>query len=546
MTGRRPFRLSLVGLCLLAALITAPAAAYWTSLATGSGSASTATMPAGNQPSGSVSAQSVTVSWTQNSFLGSPLASFGGGGYNVLRYASAGSTPITPNASCAATIGSAAQCIEASVPYGAWRYSITPVLNDFTGAESAKSATVTVATAAPSVTAAPQNPTVGQTTGNINLSWPSVTGATGYNVYRGATLGSIDFGAPVSSSTALTYVDTTPVAATTYVYVVRATAGSPAVESANGSVSSTAITRPAAPTGVTATATAAAHVSVAWASVPGAAGYNVYRRTGAGAFDTVPLNGTLVLTTSYDDTGVNASSYTYLVRAVIIGAGSAQVESANSALSATVTADGSAAPAAATFLVTSGGNVKVGTSCSVTAGTQFINNSLKSSVGVTVTITAAPETGETFVFTATSPGSPTFTTTVPASGTSVSTTLDLSSVLLLNGVVTLNVQTKDVAGNLSAIKAPSNAIIKDTVAPTTASAVFHLLGSAPLGAGAHIDGTSECGALVSAQKVSGGGISTDTAAANGSYDIGLGVLALATFNVWSTDLAGNVGTAITT
>jgi hypothetical protein len=119
-------------------------------------------MPAGNQPSATVAAQAVTVTWSQNSFLGSPLGAYTGGGYTLTRYANGGSTPLTPSASCATRIsgaGATLQCIEAGVPYGAWQYAVTPVLNTFTGAVSAKSTATNVVTAAPVLnTVTAQNP----------------------------------------------------------------------------------------------------------------------------------------------------------------------------------------------------------------------------------------------------------------------------------------------------------------------------------------------------------------------------------------------------
>lgn len=142
-------RALLVALCALAALGPATSAdAYWRAGGSGSGSGTAATMPTANQPSTMAAARSVTVTWTQNTFQGSPLGSYAGGGYQLKRYAQGSSTGVTPSANCATTIsGTSAtlQCVETGVPYGDWQYSVTPVLNSFTGGESAKSATVTVA-----------------------------------------------------------------------------------------------------------------------------------------------------------------------------------------------------------------------------------------------------------------------------------------------------------------------------------------------------------------------------------------------------------------
>ena len=142
-------RVVLIALCALATFgPAATAEAYWRAGGSGSGSGSAATMPTANQPSASASARSVTVTWTQSTFQGSRLGSYGGGGYKLKRYAQGSSTAVTPSANCATTISGTTetlQCVEAGVPYGDWQYSATPQLNSFSGGESAKSAAVTVA-----------------------------------------------------------------------------------------------------------------------------------------------------------------------------------------------------------------------------------------------------------------------------------------------------------------------------------------------------------------------------------------------------------------
>lgn len=547
-----------VALCVLAlAAFAPPAAAYWSGGGSGSGTGAVATMPAGGQPSGSVSGQAVTVTWTQSTFAGTTLGSRSGGGYALTRYAQGGAVPTTPNASCATTIGGAAatlQCVESGVPYGSWQYTVTPLLSSFTGDEGAKSATVAVATAAPtliSVTA--QNPTGAQTTGSIAATWSAVPGATGYNIYR-RTTGSFDYSSPLNGATPITTSSFPDPGAgltgTTYRYVVRALAGSPAAESASSAeLSATAISRPAAPTGVTATAMAGAQVSVGWSSVAGVAGYNVYRRTAAGAYDySAPLNGvTPVAGTTYTDTSsVDATVYRYTVRAVIIGAGSAQVESADATESAAVTADGTAPPVPTAASVTSGGPVWADTSCSVASGTRYINIAGQAAVGVSATV-AAPEAGESVVFSATSAGSTPVTATESAAGTSVSTTLNLTS--LLAGTVTVTARTRDAAGNLSATITPTNPIIKDvTPPPLTAK---YTAGVLFIGLKPTVSGASECGATVVATKTSGGntGATRSTiASGTGAYsmDVEGPLLGSVTYSVVSTDPAGNPSDAVIT
>jgi hypothetical protein len=138
-----------------------PALAAWTSAATGSASGKAQQLASGAQPTLSVSGQQVTVTWNQISVLGSRVGALAGGGYTVTRYATGSSTPVTPAAGCAGTqSGSAVQlsCTESSVPEGSWRYTVTPLLRNWRGSESALSTSVVVDVTAPTVTlTAPAN-----------------------------------------------------------------------------------------------------------------------------------------------------------------------------------------------------------------------------------------------------------------------------------------------------------------------------------------------------------------------------------------------------
>jgi chitinase len=345
-------RLLLIALCAaIVVAVASPAGAYWRAAGSGTGAGTSATMPAGSTPAVTASAEGVTVSWPQSAFQGAPLGGYPGGGYAVTRYAEGGASGGA--AACSPTVGglgATLRCLDTEVPYGRWQYTVTPVLNSFTGDESARSATVAVASPAPTLTAVvAQNPPTDQAVGPIQITWGAVPGATGYNVYRRTASGSYDFSRPLNAAPitqATTYNDPGSglTSETTYAYVVRALAGSPAVESASSAErSTTAIARPAAPGGVAAAPRAAGRIDVAWSGVAAADGYNVYRRTVAGAYDlTAPLNGsTPVSTTTFSDTTArDGTTYVYAVRSVTTGAGGAPVESASSADSAAVTADG--------------------------------------------------------------------------------------------------------------------------------------------------------------------------------------------------------------
>ncbi|MGH2965982.1 MAG: DUF7483 domain-containing protein [Solirubrobacterales bacterium] len=127
----------------VAALTLASAAmATWQAAGSGSGYAATKTMPTGNTPSASVSNRKVTVSWSASTLPGGAAVD----GYQVKRY-STGGTQQTIGANCSGTIA-ALSCTENAVPSGSWKYTVTPVLANWRGTESAMSSTVTVASPA--------------------------------------------------------------------------------------------------------------------------------------------------------------------------------------------------------------------------------------------------------------------------------------------------------------------------------------------------------------------------------------------------------------
>lgn len=520
-----------------------------------------ATMPTAEQPTASPAGRSVTLSWAQSSFQGRLVGAYAGGGYRLARYAAGSSIAATPNAACATAITGATvtlQCVEGSVPFGDWQYTVTPVLGSFTGGEGVKSTTVRVVPAAPTLTTVTaQNPASGQSTGAIQLSWSAVTGVTGYNVYRRVSGGVYDFAGPVNGAapqSATTFTDPGAglTGGTAYRYVVRAVAGSPALESASSNeLGATAIARPAPPAGsVTAVAAAGGAVNVSWSAVAGVAGYDVYRRSSAGSYDFgAPLNGATPFSgTSYADaTAVNGTTYLYTIRSAITGAGGAQVESANSAESNSATSDSSPPPVPSAVTVGSGGNVLGSASCGRAAGTRFVNNAGKAAVSLTATI-AAPEAGETVVFSATTPGSTPVTATVAAGGTSVTTSLNLGT--LLDGAMTVTAGTRDLAGNQSATTAPANAVVKDVVAAALSGLTYtdNVLVADTLG------GTSECGATITAIKTAGpnadrtfpttGTFTVGAAGTFSGFTVDPATLSAYGYNVTATDQAGNASAPV--
>lgn len=184
----------------------------------------------------------------------------------------------------------------------------------------------------PGVLPTPPNPPAGLTattvsTSQINLGWTAGGGAASYNVKR-ATVSGGPYTSIATGITTLSYSNTGLNPGTTYYYVVSAVNG--AGESTNSSQAD-AITIPAAPTGLTATA-GNAQAILNWTATAGAASYNVKRATVTGGPYISVAAGVTALT--YTDTGqTNGTPYYYVISAI-----NASGESANSAQAGTTPA----------------------------------------------------------------------------------------------------------------------------------------------------------------------------------------------------------------
>lgn len=100
-----------------------------------------------------------------------------------------------------------------------------------------------------------------------------------------------------------------------------------------GTASAMTTVAPEVPANFAATSAPAGAITLDWDFSPGATGYNIYRSTTSGGYNfTAPLNGgTPVSGPSYNDsTAVSGTTYYYVVRALVIGGSSQQIESASS------------------------------------------------------------------------------------------------------------------------------------------------------------------------------------------------------------------------
>ncbi|MBO5065106.1 MAG: hypothetical protein J6D06_03230 [Clostridia bacterium] len=151
--------------------------------------------------------------------------------------------------------------------------------------------------------------TVANRTGNVQLSWNAVTGATSYYIYRKA--GNATSWTQIATVTSTSYVDKNVVNGTTYRYTIR----SYVQKTLSGyNMYGWATVYLATPKLVSAVS-ANAGITVKWQSVKWATGYMIFRKTGNGAWVHIgTVNGTNTLA-YLDRTAEYATKYTYTVRA---------------------------------------------------------------------------------------------------------------------------------------------------------------------------------------------------------------------------------------
>jgi len=232
--------------------------------------------------------------------------------------------------------------------------------------------------------AAPAAPSgVAATAGNaqVNLTWNAVASATGYYVKRSTTSGTE---AQIATPSTNSYSDSTVTNGTKYFYVVSAY--NAYGQSGNSSeVSATpALSVPAAPTGLTATA-GNAQVMLVWTASAGATSYNVKRSTTNGSgYQTVSSPTTSSFT---DKPLTNGTIYYYVVTAV----NSSGESSASTQASATPAA-APQPPAAPTGLTATAGNAQVSLTWAASAGATNYHVKRSTTNGSGYTQIAAPTT----------------------------------------------------------------------------------------------------------------------------------------------------------
>jgi len=312
---------------------------------------------------------SITLSWS---------AVTGATGYNVYRSTSAYGTYsyVTSTSSTSYT--------NTGLSSGTTYYfKVSAYNNSGESAQSQYYSATTILSVPLNLTAAP----VSGSSNSILLSWSSVTGATGYAIYRNTSASGTY--TSVTSTSSTSYTNTGLSANTTYYYKVSAYNGS--VESAQSPYYS-ATTMPGAPSSVTATAASSSSITVSWLSVTGATGYKVYRSTSYnGLYDSV---GTTT-STSFTNTGLSANTtYYYKVSAYNSSGASSQssYDYATTPIAIPAVPSGVSATAASSSSITvSWSSVTGATGYKIYRST--IYNGTYDSVGTTTSSTSFTNTG---------------------------------------------------------------------------------------------------------------------------------------------------------
>ena len=286
---------------------------------------------------------------------------------------------------------------------------------------------------------------------------------------------------------------------------------------------------PQTPTGVTAAARAAGAIAVSWTastSTTNLAGYDVYRSNGGGAY--AKRNSAPVVGTAYTDTGTtNGTAYTYRLRA--LSTGSPALQSLDST-TATATADSAAPAQPSSVTLANGGG----------SGNAYINLANRASISVGVGVPGSALASDTLTVTLTS-GSQSVTKTSPSrNGSGTVTVTGINATSLPDGTVTISVNARDVAGNVSAARTRTNT--KDTVAPGVPTASYVDRTSPTTD---QITGTAAGGSTVRATRTapSSAGPYSTTANASGAYTVTVAAArnVTVTYTVNATDAAGNTG-----
>jgi len=228
---------------------------------------------------------------------------------------------------------------------------------------------------------------------SVSLAWTdNDTDAAGYVVLRSTDGKTFTTLTKLTSATAATYVDNSGLASHTYTYEVQAINGT---VTSPASTSAAATTLLATPSALSATATAATAVKLAWSdSDPQAAGFNILRSSGGGAFSQVAQLPSNKTTTYVDTSASSATAYSYQVQAY-------NTNNTSAATKAVVATTPLIAPSAAAATLSSGTVQLTWTDNDTNAAGYYVlrslNNGTYAKVGTLSSATAASYSDSTIL-----------------------------------------------------------------------------------------------------------------------------------------------------
>jgi large repetitive protein len=294
---------------------------------------------------------------------------------------------------------------------------------------------------------------------------------------------------------------------------------------------------PEAPGTLTGAQKPAGRIDLAWtasSTTTNFAGYNIYRSSGGGAYTKLNTTPQTALTYS-DTTTVDATAYTYKIRAVTSGV--PVLESLDST-TVNVTADATAPGQASSITLANGGG----------AGGAYINTGNAGSISVNVALPAGSLTTDVVQLTVTR-GSTITQTKAGTAGAGTLTFTGLNLAGMSDGGITFTIISTDLAGNVSTAKTVT--ITKDTVAPAAPTASY----TDNNGVADVVTGTAEANASIKATKalpLPAGATYNGTANGSGSYSVTVALVdgsfsspITVRYTVTATDAAGNTSAATT-
>jgi fibronectin type 3 domain-containing protein len=227
-------------------------------------------------------------------------------GYNIYRSSSANGSYSKLNSSVISAASYFDMGLSSNTNY---YYKVSVVVDDIEGVLSS-------AVSGTTLLSAPDNlRIIAVTDVSVNLEWNALTEANGYNIYRSTSENGTYTKVNSSIITTVAYTNTGASSNTTYYYRVCAVSSGSVEGVRSAAISGT--TRRSAPGNLRVTSATDESINLAWNTVTGASGYNIYRSDSTNGTYTI-LNSSLISALSYTDTGLSSNaSYYYKVSVVV-------------------------------------------------------------------------------------------------------------------------------------------------------------------------------------------------------------------------------------